>query len=105
VAQRGSMPADTLIISACEGSIAALVQQEGQWKELRCRSGLGPDAVETSLQIITPLLQKVPQGSPVYFISDGQDTKFRDDIFVHLQKAGAIDLTQEDLLWQVIGRH
>lgn len=104
-AQRGSVPAEMMLISACEGSIAALVQQEGQWKELRCRSGLGPDAVETSLQIISPLVQKLPAGSPVYFISDGQDTKFRDDMLVHLERVGATDLTQEDLLWRVIGQH
>jgi hypothetical protein len=92
-----------LLIAACEGSIAVLVQQEGQWRELRCRSGLGPDAVETSLQIITPLLQKVPQGCSIRFVADGHDTKFHDDLMLHLQKCGANDLTQEDLLWHTIG--
>lgn len=95
--------ADAALVAACEGSIAVLVQQDGQWKELRCRSGMGPDAVETSLQIITPLVQKLPQGSPVHFISDGQDLKFRGEIMSHLDKIGAVDITQEDLIWQVIG--
>jgi hypothetical protein len=99
------VPANMILISACEGSIAVLVQQDGQWKELRCRSGLGQDAVETSLQIISPLIQKVPQGSPVCFISDGQDASFRSELFVHLEKVGATDLTQEDLIWKVIGSH
>lgn len=103
--QRGSVPQNMILIAACEGSIAVLVQQDGQWKELRCRSGLGPDAVETSLQILSPLVQKVPQGSPVYFISDGQDAKFRSELFVHLERLGATDLTQEDLLWRIIGNH
>lgn len=104
VVQRNAAPNMVLII-ACEGSIAVLVQQDGQWKELRCRSGLGPDAVETSLQIVSPLVQKVPQGSPVYFISDGQDAKFRSEFFLHLERLGATDLTQEDLLWRIIGNH
>ncbi|MEQ1751069.1 MAG: hypothetical protein ABL974_16695 [Prosthecobacter sp.] len=103
VKQRSSIPADMALIIACEGSLAVLVQQEGQWKEMRCRSGLGPEAVETSLQIITPLVQKLTQGSPVYFISDGQDLKFRTDIMGHLEKIGATDLTQDDLLWRIIG--
>ncbi|SKA92090.1 hypothetical protein SAMN02745166_01838 [Prosthecobacter debontii] len=105
VAQRGSVPPNMVLVSACEGSIGVLVQQDGQWKELRCRSGLGPDAVETSLQIISPLLQKVPQGSPVYFISEGQDAKFRADLFVHLERVGAVDMTQDDILWRAIGIH
>ena len=105
VAQRGAAAQNMILIAACEGSIAVLVQQDGQWKELRCRSGLGPDAVETSLQIISPLVQKVPQGSPVYFISDGQDAKFRSELFVHLERLGATDMTQEDLLWNILGNH
>ncbi|HYF37351.1 MAG TPA: hypothetical protein VD994_18770 [Prosthecobacter sp.] len=92
-----------VLIAACEGSIAVLVQQDGQWRELRCRSGLGPDAVETSLQIISPLIQKAPQGCPIQFVADGQDVKFHDDLLVHLQKFGVTDLTQEDLLWRTIG--
>lgn len=103
--KRGGAPADTAIIAACEGSIAVLVQQDGVWKELRCRSGLGPDAIETSLQIITPLIQKLPQGSPVHFISDGQDIKFRSELMAHLEKLGTNDMTQDDLLWTILGTH
>ena len=103
--KRGSVPANAAIIVACEGSIAVLVQQDDVWKELRCRSGMGPDAVETTLQIITPLVQKLPQGSPVHFISDGQDLKFRSELMAHLEKLGAHDMTQDDLLWTILGTH
>jgi hypothetical protein len=61
--------------------------------------------VETSLQIITPLVQKLPQGSPVHFISDGQDLKFRTDIMGHLEKLGARDITEDDLLWRILSTH
>ena len=78
------------------------VQHTGRsW--IHAGSGMGPDAVETTLQIITPLIQKLPQGSPVHFISDGQDLKFRAEIMAHLEKIGALDMTQDDLLWRVIG--
>lgn len=103
VTQRGAVPPNMVLIASCEGSISVLVQMDGQWKELRCRSGLGPDAVETSVQILSPLVQKVPQGSPVYYISDGQDARFRAELLVHLERFGVQDLTQEDLLWKVIG--
>lgn len=105
VAKRGAVPPNMVLISTCEGSIAVLIQQDGQWKELRCRSGLGVDAVETSLQIVTPLLQKVSPDSAVYFISDGQDAKFRTEMLSHLQQVGVTDLTEEDMLWRVIGTY
>lgn len=103
--QYGASPASFVLIGACEGSIAALAQQDGQWKDLRCRSGLGLEAVETALQIISPLVAKAPPGTPVFYISDGMDLKFREDLMAQLEKVGARDLTQEDLLWQVIGTH
>jgi hypothetical protein len=104
-ASSGGTPTDFVLIAACEGSLAVLVQQEGQWRDIRCRSGLGPEAVETALQIISPLLAKVPSGSPVYFVGDGHDNKFRTELMLHLEKVGAADLTQDDLLWTIIGDH
>jgi hypothetical protein len=98
-------PSNFVLIAACEGSICVLVQQDGQWKDVRCRSGLGPEAVETSLQIISPLISKVPQGSPIYFLGDGQDNRYRTDMMIHLEKVGAVDLTQDDLLWTIMGEH
>lgn len=101
--KRNSLATNMALIAACEGSISIILQQDAQWKELRCRSGLGPDAVETSLQIITPLLQKLPEGSPIHFVSDGQDLKFRNDLLGHLDKFSPSDSTEEDLLWRIIG--
>ncbi len=45
----------------------------------------------------------MPQGCPVYFVTDGQDIKFRNELMVHLERLGTTDLTQEDLLWRTIG--
>lgn len=99
----GGAPPGFVLVGACEGSVAALAQQEGQWKDLRCRSGLGVEAVETALQIISPLVAKAAPGTPVFFISDGQDQRFRQEIMAQLEKVGAQDLTQEDILWNIIG--
>jgi hypothetical protein len=102
---RGQTGASFVLVAACEGSIAALAQQDGQWKDLRCRSGLGSDAVETSLQIISPLVAKAPTGTPVYFVGDGHDANFRKQLMEQLERVGARDLTQDDLIWRVIGQH
>jgi len=104
--QRGQGTGNFVLIGSCEGSIAALSEQDGQWRDLRCRSGLGTDGVETALQIISPLVAKAPPGTPVYFISEGlPDSPFRKDLMEQLERVGARDLTQEDLLWKLIGQH
>jgi hypothetical protein len=103
--QRGGAPSSFVLIASCEGSIAALSQQDGQWKDFRCRSGLGMEAVETTLQIVSPLVAKAPPGTPVFYVSDGQDEKFQAELMAHLEKVGAKDLTQPDLLWQVLATY
>jgi hypothetical protein len=102
---RGQAGSSFLLVIACEGSIAAMAQQDGQWRDLRCRSGLGSEAVETALQIISPLIAKAPSGTPVYFVSDGHDAPFRQALMEQLDRVGARDLTQDDLLWRVVGQH
>ena len=92
-----------LLIATCEGSIAALVQQDGQWTDLRCRSGVGTDNVDAMLQIIAPLVQKMPQGTPVLYVHDGNDENFSNAMMQHLRPLGAQDITTPDQLWDVIG--
>jgi hypothetical protein len=95
-----------VLIGACDGSVAVLSEQDGQWRDLRCRSGLGAEGVETALQIISPMVAKAPPGTPVYFIADGfQDSSFRKDLMEQLERVGARDLTQDDILWNLIAKH
>jgi hypothetical protein len=93
-----------LIIVTCEGSIAALVQQDGQWTDLRCRSGVGTD-VDAMVQIIAPMVQKVPQGTPVFYVHDGNDEKFSSSMMAQLEQIGARDITLADQFWSCIGTH
>ncbi len=102
---RGQPPGSYLLITSSEGSVAALAQQDGQWRDLRCRSGLGMDGVDTALQIISPLVAKAPPGTPVFFMSDGQDNSYRKELMEQLERVGATDLTQDDLLWKIVGHH
>ncbi|MBL9115987.1 MAG: hypothetical protein JNJ83_13350 [Verrucomicrobiaceae bacterium] len=103
---KSSTTGNFVLIAACEGSIAALSEQEHQWRDLRCRSGLGTDGVETALQIISPLVAKAPPGTPVYFISEGlPDSAFRKDLMEQLERVGARDLTQDDLIWKLVAQH
>ncbi len=103
--RKGGNPSEFVLVAASEGSLAVVVQQDGQWSEVRCRSGLGQEAVETAVQIIGPLVSKISSGTPVFFVTDGQDPKFRNELMLHLEKLGAQDLTEEDLLWDLLIHH
>lgn len=92
-----------LLIATCEGSIAALVQQDGQWTDLRCRSGLGTDGIDSMVQIIAPMVQKIPQGTPVYYVHDGTDEGFSSAMMAQLNQIGAKDISVTDQLWDSIG--
>lgn len=102
---RNVAPPSYVLIVSSEGSVAALAQQDGQWRDLRCRSGLGPEGVETALQIVSPLVAKAPPNTPVYFVSDGQEGSYRAELMEQLQRVSATDLTQDDLLWKIVGQH
>jgi hypothetical protein len=92
-----------LLIATCEGSIAALVQQDGQWTDLRCRSGVGTDSVDAMLQIIAPMVQKIPQGTPVFYVHDGTDEKFSSGMMEQLKQIGGKDVSAPDQIWESIG--
>jgi hypothetical protein len=92
-----------ILVATCEGSIAALVQQDGQWTDLRCRSGVGTDGVDAMLQIIAPMVQKVPQGTPVFYVHDDNDEKFSSMMMAQLQQIGGQDVSLKDQLWECLG--
>jgi hypothetical protein len=92
-----------LLIATCEGSIAALAQQAGQWTDLRSRSGMGTENPDAMLQIIAPIVQKFPQGTPIFYVHDGTDERFSTAMMSQLASIGAVDITQDDQLWRSIG--
>lgn len=94
-----------LLITCCEGSIAALTQQDGQWTDMRCRSGVGADNPEAMIQIISPMVQKLTPGTPVLFQHDGIDGRFAATLMQQLQQIGCRDITVTDQLWQVLSQN
>ena len=97
-----------MLVALCEGSIAALVQQNGQWTDLRCRSGVGMDSADAMVQIVSPLAQKIQPGTPVLFLHDGIHKTFAAEMLQQLQQNGQVeaqDISVEDQLWSTIGKN
>jgi hypothetical protein len=97
-----------MLVALCEGSIAALVQQNGQWTDLRCRSGVGMDSADAMFQIVSPLAQKIQPGTPVLFLHDGIHKNFAAEMLQQFQQNGqedVQDISVEDQLWNTISNN
>jgi hypothetical protein len=92
-----------VLIATCEGSLATLVQADGQWTDLRCRTGVGADGIDAMIQIIAPMVQKVPQGTRVFYVHDGNDEKFSSAMMAQIEQIGGKDISAPDQLWECIG--
>ena len=55
------------------------------------------------LQIIAPLVQKFPPGTPVFYVHDGTDERFSTVMMNQLARIGATDISEDDQLWRSIG--
>jgi hypothetical protein len=51
------------------------------------------------------MVQKVPQGTPVFYVHDGNDEKFSSSMMAQLEQIGARDITLADQFWSCIGTH
>jgi len=97
-----------MLVALCEGSIAALVQQNGQWTDLRCRSGVGMESADAMFQIVSPLAQKVQPGAPVLLLHDGIHKAFAAEMLQQFQQNGQVDvqdISVEDQLWNTISNN
>ncbi len=97
-----------MLVAICEGSVAALVQQNGQWTDLRCRSGVGMESADAMFQIVSPLTQKMQPGTPIFLLHDGIHKAFAGEMFQQLQKEGEFDVQDisiEDQLWNIIAQY
>lgn len=97
-----------MLVAICEGSIAALVQQNGQWTDLRCRSGVGMGSADAMFQIVSPLTQKIQPGTPILLLHDGIHKAFGAEMQKQLQQDDHYDvqdITTENQLWTTIAQN
>ena len=89
------------------GAVAlnALLQQDGQWTDVRCRSGLGTDSAEPAMQIIAPLISKLQAGTPVFLVHDGVEPRYAEGLIAKFDQAVAKDVSGVDMLWRMIGEN
>lgn len=102
----GSARKDFVLLACCDGSACVLASKGGQWSELRSRSGLYADGDLTPIaNLVTPVLNGVDDGAGIVLLHDEKESDLAKALGEHLRSAGAIDVTQPDHLWSVIGKN
>ncbi len=98
-------PKDLILLTCCEGSVFVLRQRQGQWSELRARSGVYEDDIGPVAQLTAPFFQDLEPGTPVVFLNDRLETPFAQRMVEGLKNFSLQDVTQPDHLWTVLGRN
>ena len=93
-----------ILVACCEGSVLVMRQRQGQWTELRVRSGVYQDDIAPVAQLTSPFFQDLDPATPVVFINDRQETPFAQRMLDGLKNFTTINATDPDHLWTVIGK-
>lgn len=105
-ANAGDSRKDFVLLACCDGSACVLANKGGHWSELRSRSGLyGEGDLAPIANLVAPVLNGVDEGTGIVLLHDEKDTDFAKTLVEQLVSSGAIDVTQPDHLWTVIGKN
>jgi hypothetical protein len=97
---------DFVLLACCDGSACVLACKNGQWSELRSRSALyGDGDLAPIANLVAPVLNGVSEGTGIVLLHDEKDSDSAKALVEQLASSGAVDVTQPDHLWSVIGRN
>ena len=96
---------DLIIITWCRNSLFVLRQKNGQWQDVRCRSGLPPQDNSAIAQVIKPFLKTADAGTKVIFLADEPGSEFEEQYLPQLENFHITNLTEPNHLWNLLGRH
>ncbi|MEM7600434.1 MAG: hypothetical protein AAF357_03340 [Verrucomicrobiota bacterium] len=96
---------DLIVVTWLDNSLCVLRQKKGQWQELRCRSGLQPDDENTVNHMIRPFIESAESSTRVILMEDRLNGDFTQKYLNFFSGLNVTDVTEENNLWNVLGRH
>ena len=93
---------DLIVVTWLENSLCILRQKNGQWQELRCRSGLQVGDEATISHMINSFVENADPSTRVVLMEDTKDGEFSRS---HLPRFGNLhvtDFTEEHSFWGVL---
>ncbi len=96
---------DIVAVVWLEGSLCVVRQKNGQWQDLRCRSGIAPGDDATVAQMVRPFLEKAEPSTRVLLMEDRKGGGFSSDYLPRFGNLHVTDVTEEHNLWNLLARH
>ncbi len=96
---------DLIIITWSQNSIFVLRQKNGQWQDVRCRSGLPPQDNNAIAQVLRPFLKTADAGTKLLFLADEPGGDFEQQYLPQLSNHHITNLTEPNHLWNLMARH
>ncbi|MCB1229597.1 MAG: hypothetical protein KDN19_04995 [Verrucomicrobiae bacterium] len=96
---------DLIILIWLNNSLFVMHQKNGQWQDVRCRSGLPPQDNNAVAQVIRPFLKSADAGTKFLFLADEPGTDFERLYLPQLGNFHITNLTEPNYLWNLMARH
>ena len=96
---------DLILVTWLEGSLCILRQKNGQWQDLRCRSGLPPQDEMTVTQMINPFVEAADSSTRVVLMEDRKNGGFSQKYLPLFANLHVTDATDEYNLWNILAKH
>jgi hypothetical protein len=96
---------DLILVTWLEGSLCILRQKNGQWQDLRCRSGLPPQDEMTVTQMISPFVQAATPSTRVVLMEDRKHGGFSRKYLPLFANLHVTDATEDYNLWNILAKH
>jgi hypothetical protein len=103
VSKGNEKAASAFFVVLCEGAVCALVQHEDKWLELRSRTDVyeGQD-FSPALELVAPFQARIAPEMPVVLVADSVYPGLADATTQAFQGHSVQDMSQPDLLWNLI---
>ncbi|MDF1825657.1 MAG: hypothetical protein P1U68_13510 [Verrucomicrobiales bacterium] len=96
---------DLIIVTWLDQSLCVIRQKDGQWKDLRCRSGLQAGDDATISQMLRPFIEAAEPTTRVLLMEDRKQGTFSNSYIPLFGNLNVTDVTDEQNLWQILGNH
>ncbi|NRB75692.1 MAG: hypothetical protein HRU46_15125 [Verrucomicrobiales bacterium] len=96
---------DLIVLTWLDNSLCVIRQKNGQWQDLRCRSGLAPGGESTVSQMLRPFLDAAAPTTRVLLMEDKKQGEFTRSYLPILGGLHVTDVTDENNLWNILGNH
>ncbi len=96
---------DIIVVTWLDNSLCVLRQKNGQWQDLRCRSGLPPRDDHAVRQMLTPFIESAEASTRVFLMEDKTAGGFTESYLPLFGNLNVTDVTEENNLWKILSKN